>query len=115
MLRSILVALMAASAAAFNAPASHAMRSLSSSRSAVSMGVQVQTTKPGNGVQPKAGQMVKAHYTGRLQDGTVFDSSRGFLRQPFQFQIGAGGEAPPDSPADRTQHSQRSLASCLQR
>ena len=34
--------------------------------------------------------MVKAHYTGRLMDGTVFDSSRGFLKQPFQFQIGAG-------------------------
>ena len=34
--------------------------------------------------------MVKAHYTGRLMDGTVFDSSRGFLKQPFSFQIGAG-------------------------
>ena len=55
------------------------------------MGVTVKTTKPGDGkTYPKAGQMVKAHYTGRLMDGTVFDSSRGFLKQPFQFQIGAG-------------------------
>merc|ERR1719246_108162 len=55
------------------------------------MGVKVETTKPGDGKTfPKAGQMVKAHYTGKLMDGTVFDSSRGFLKQPFQFQIGAG-------------------------
>ena len=106
------------------------------------MGVTVKTTKPGDGKTfAKAGQMVKAHYTGKLMDGTgeptcpqhapnmrlacslcsrlccwdhpwpcpaalhptptpphpnstlspsVFDSSRGFLKQPFQFQIGAG-------------------------
>jgi len=58
---------------------------------AISMGVSVKTTKPGNGKTfPKAGQMVRAHYTGKLRDGTVFDTSRGFLKQPFQFQIGAG-------------------------
>ena len=35
------------------------------------MGVTVKTTKPGDGkTYPKAGQMVKAHYTGRLLDGT---------------------------------------------
>ena len=35
------------------------------------MGVTVKTTKPGDGKTfPKAGQMVKAHYTGRLMDGT---------------------------------------------
>ena len=34
--------------------------------------------------------MVSAHYTGKLTDGTVFDTSRGFLRGPFKFQIGAG-------------------------
>lgn len=35
------------------------------------------------------GTMVSVHYTGRLQDGTVFDSSieRG---QPIQFMLGAG-------------------------
>ena len=35
------------------------------------MGVTVKTTKPGDGKTfPKAGQMVKAHYTGKLMDGT---------------------------------------------
>ena len=35
------------------------------------MGVTVKTTKPGDGKTfPKAGQMVKAHYTGKLLDGT---------------------------------------------
>ena len=35
------------------------------------MGVKVETTKPGDGKTfPKAGQMVKAHYTGKLMDGT---------------------------------------------
>lgn len=39
-------------------------------------------------VQAKSGDTVKIHYTGRLQDGTVFDSSRG--REPMQFNIGSG-------------------------
>ena len=51
----------------------------------------VKTVKPGDGkTYPKAGQMVQAHYTGKLKDGTVFDTSRGFFKQPFKFQIGAG-------------------------
>ena len=31
--------------------------------------------KPGNGAAPKATDKVKVHYTGKLTDGTVFDSS----------------------------------------
>jgi FKBP-type peptidyl-prolyl cis-trans isomerase FkpA len=31
--------------------------------------------KAGDGQQPKASDMVKVHYTGKLRDGTVFDSS----------------------------------------
>merc|ERR1712071_201683 len=43
----------------------------------------------GTGASPQRGQMVKVHYTGRLENGTKFDSSvdRG---QPFEFQIGVG-------------------------
>ena len=38
--------------------------------------------------QAKKGDMVKVHYTGRLNDGTVFDTSKN--RQPLQFTIGQG-------------------------
>jgi len=46
-------------------------------------------TKPGKGAQPQAGQTVKVHYTGKLLDGTVFDSSveRG---EPISFPLGTG-------------------------
>jgi len=36
----------------------------------------------------KEGDTVKVHYTGKLQDGTVFDNSRN--REPLQFKVGAG-------------------------
>lgn len=45
--------------------------------------------EPGKGTQPKPGERVKVHYTGKLLDGTTFDSSvdRG---QPFVFTLGVG-------------------------
>lgn len=36
----------------------------------------------------KQGDTVKVHYTGKLEDGTVFDTSRS--RHPLQFKIGNG-------------------------
>lgn len=38
-------------------------------------GLQYEVIEEGNGAQPKAGDDVTVHYTGKLIDGTVFDSS----------------------------------------
>lgn len=38
---------------------------------------------------PKAGQTAVVHYTGTLQNGEVFDSSR-TRGKPFKFRVGAG-------------------------
>ncbi len=46
-------------------------------------------TEPGNGEKPVVGKPVTMHYTGKLLDGTVFDSS--VERDvPFQFVLGVG-------------------------
>ncbi len=39
-------------------------------------------------VKAKEGDVVKVHYTGRLRDGTVFDTSAG--GEPLEFVLGAG-------------------------
>ncbi|MCS6916295.1 MAG: FKBP-type peptidyl-prolyl cis-trans isomerase [Chitinophagales bacterium] len=43
----------------------------------------------GSGPKALAGKKVTVHYTGRLLDGRVFDSSRQPGREPFTFQLGA--------------------------
>jgi FKBP-type peptidyl-prolyl cis-trans isomerase len=50
-------------------------------------------TQEGNGEKPAVGQMVQVHYTGKLLDGTVFDSSveRG---NPITIPIGVGQVIP---------------------
>jgi len=52
-------------------------------------GLKYVELKEGDGATPKTGQTVVVHYTGTLEDGTKFDSSRD-RNSPFQFKIGVG-------------------------
>lgn len=51
-------------------------------------GLKYEVLKPGTGPTPKIGQTVTVHYTGTLENGTKFDSSRD-SGKPFEFPIGA--------------------------
>lgn len=50
---------------------------------------QIVDLRAGNGAEAKAGDTVSVHYTGTLEDGTKFDSSRD-RGQPFSFPLGKG-------------------------
>lgn len=51
-------------------------------------GLEYEIVKKGEGAPAKIGQTVKVHYTGTLDNGKQFDSSRD--RGPFSFKLGAG-------------------------
>lgn len=52
-------------------------------------GLRYVVEREGAGTPPQRGQSIRAHYTGRLLDGSVFDSSveRG---EPLEFPVGVG-------------------------
>ena len=56
---------------------------------AIASGLEVVVTQEGHGDVCPSGSKVKVHYTGKLTDGKVFDSSvdRG---TPFEFTVGVG-------------------------
>ena len=54
-----------------------------------SSGLMYVISEPGTGEQAQAGKTVKVHYTGRLLDGTKFDSSLD-RNEPIEFKLGQG-------------------------
>jgi len=54
--------------------------------------VKIEDTQPGTGAAAKDGDQITVNYTGKLQDGTVFDTSVG--KTPFEFTLGGGQVIP---------------------
>jgi FKBP-type peptidyl-prolyl cis-trans isomerase FkpA len=69
------------------------IKSQSISTKPTASGLYYIESKAGNGLRPQPGQKVSVHYTGKLLDGTVFDSSveRG---EPITFTLGIGQVIP---------------------
>lgn len=53
--------------------------------------VQAQDVTVGDGTEATPGDIVSVLYVGKLEDGTVFDSSEAHGNQPLTFQLGAPG------------------------
>src|ERR1700694_1078363 len=79
----------AASSSTAAAPGATAQTAAQSKTVTTASGLQYEDVVVGTGASPKVGDTVTVHYTGKLVNGTKFDSSvdRG---PPFQFVIGVG-------------------------
>jgi peptidylprolyl isomerase len=83
---------MSASIAALNNPTTEIAQMTSANDAetvTTESGLKYQEIKVGTGATPQKGQKVNVHYTGTLENGTKFDSSRD-RNSPFSFQIGVG-------------------------
>ncbi len=56
--------------------------------------VQIQEVTAGTGAEATPGSIVSVLYIGRLEDGTVFDSSEAYGNEPLTFVLGAPGLIP---------------------
>lgn len=52
-------------------------------------GVRYVDLKPGTGEEAREGKILEVHYTGRLEDGSKFDSTQD-CAQPLTLRLGAG-------------------------
>ena len=66
-----------------------ALSAMSETATTTPSGLKYIQTAPGTGPKPTSGSSIKVHYTGKLVDGTIFDSSitRG---KPIDFKVGTG-------------------------
>jgi FKBP-type peptidyl-prolyl cis-trans isomerase len=69
------------------------MKKLTEGATKTKSGLAYIMVKKGNGLVPKIGQTVSVHYTGKLSDGTKFDSSYD-RKAPIDFPLGQGRVIP---------------------
>lgn len=59
-------------------------------RTVMEKGLIIEILKEGDGTVAEKHSIVTVHYTGSLENGTVFDSSLNPGREPFRFTLGVG-------------------------
>ncbi|MFD2182746.1 FKBP-type peptidyl-prolyl cis-trans isomerase [Rhodoplanes azumiensis] len=77
--------LLAACASGFDSPSPE---TTAAPAGAPAAGLEIQDLKVGTGAEARAGRRVRVNYTGKLTNGTTFDTSVG--RAPFTFALGSG-------------------------
>ena len=57
-------------------------------------GLRMIILSDGSGEKPEKGQICSVQYTGKLEDGTIFDSTSKRGNMPFKFPVGTGKVIP---------------------